>query len=239
LVEAEVVGRRLLKRARDAVSFGAHVIGLFALTLLTAVGNARQAQVVSARAGLVTRIEGEVRCHHHEREAGVEELHVGERLHDEDIVFTDGSGRAQWTLNPSSYLSASPNTAVRVYDTSLDRMSFGVERGEVVVVTRALGKDVSLPIRTPPGPLTVYKSGLYRFRVADDGGTEAEVLKGELRYVDERGHLNVVRKGRSVTFRKSDNRLYFAKRRSQTGEWMYTQRSRNCIQQGAGRSVVG
>ena len=188
----------------SAVSFGAHVIGLFALTLLTAVGNARQAQVVSARAGLVTRIEGEVRCHHHEREAGVEELHVGERLHDEDIVFTNGSGRAQWALNPNSYLSASPNTAVRVYDTSLDRMSFGVERGEVVVVTRSLGKDVSLSIRTPPGPLTVYKSGLYRFRVADDGGTEAEVVRGELRYVDERGNPNVVRKGRSVTFRKSD-----------------------------------
>jgi hypothetical protein len=82
-------------------------------------------------------------------------------------------------------------------------MSFGVERGEVVVTARSFGKDVSLTIRTPPGPLTVYKSGLYRFRVADDGETEAEVVKGELRYLDERGNLNVVTKGSSVTFRKS------------------------------------
>ncbi|HWW74931.1 MAG TPA: FecR domain-containing protein [Pyrinomonadaceae bacterium] len=203
MVEAEVVGRRHLKRVRDAVNFGAHVIGLFALTLLTAVGSARQAQVISARAGLVTRVEGEVRCHHHEREAGVEELHVGERLHDEDIVFINGSSRAQRTLNPGSYLSASPDTTIRVYDTSLNRMSFGIERGEVVIIARSLGKDVSLTIRTPPGQLTVYKSGLYRFRVTDDGGTEAEVVKGELRYVDERENLNVVKKGRSVTFRKS------------------------------------
>jgi hypothetical protein len=207
------MGRRRMTRARGVVCFDVPVMGMFALTLLTAAasarlppaaGSLRQAQVVSARAGLVTLVEGEVRCHHHEREGGVEELHVGERLHDEDIVFTNASGRAQWTLNPGSYISASSDSTVRVYDTSLDRMSFGVERGEVVVNARSLGKDVSLTIRTPPGPLTVYKAGLYRFRVADDGETEAAVVKGELRYVDERGNLNVVKKGKSVTFRKSD-----------------------------------
>lgn len=197
---------------RRVVSFGVSVMGMFSLTLLTAAvharlapaaGSAWQAQIVSARAGLVKSVEGEVRCHHHEREGGVEELHVGERLHDDDIVFTNASGRVQWALNPGSYLSASPDSTVRVYDTSLDRMSFGVERGEVVVTTRAFGKDVSLKILTPPGPLTVYKSGLYRFRVADDGDTEAAVVRGELRYTDERGNLNVVKKGKSVTFRKS------------------------------------
>jgi hypothetical protein len=162
-----------------------------------------QEKVVSARAGLVMRVEGEVRCHHHEREGGIEELRVSERLHDNDIVFTNETGRVRWTLNPDSYLSESPGSTVRVYNTSLERMSFGVERGEVVVTARSFGKDVSLTIRTPPGPLTVYKSGVYRFRVADDGGLEAEVVKGELRYLDERGKLNVVKKGKSVTFRKS------------------------------------
>ena len=194
------------------VSFGVLVCGLFALTLTAAAvparlsparSSLRSAQVVSARAGLVTRVEGEVRCHHHDKEAGVEELHAGDRLHDEDIVFTNETGRAQWTLNPGSYLSASPDSTVRVYDTSLDRMSFGVERGEVIVAARSLGKEITLTIRTPPGPLTVFKSGLYRFRVADDGGTVAEVVKGELRYTDERAQLIVVKKGRSVAFRKS------------------------------------
>lgn len=171
-----------------------------------AVATQQRAQVVSARAGLVTRVEGEVRCHHHEREGGVEELHAGERVHDDDIVFTNETGRAQWTLNPDSYLSASPASTVRVYDTSLERMSFGVERGEVVVVARALRKGISLTIRTPPGPLTVHKAGIYRFRVAEDGGTVAEVVKGELRYTDETGSLVVVKKGRSVTFRKAEKR---------------------------------
>lgn len=193
----------------------ARLAGILALTLLTAPAlalfspvatNAQGARVVSARAGLITRVEGEVRCHHHEREAGVKELHAGDRLHDDDIVFTNGTGRAQWTLNPDSYLSASPDSTVRVYDTSLERMSFGVERGEVVVTARSLGKEISLTLRTPPGPLTVYKSGLYRFRVSDDGGTVAEVVKGELRYTDERGNLVVVKKGMSVTFRKAEKR---------------------------------
>lgn len=133
-------------------------------------------------------------------------MHVGEKLHDDDIVFTNETGRAQWTLNPDSYLSASPGSAVRVYDTSLERMSFGVERGEVVVVARSLGKGISLTIRTPPGPLTVHKAGIYRFQVAEDGGTVASVVKGELRYTDETGTLVVVKKGRSVTFRKAEKR---------------------------------
>lgn len=195
------------------VSVGAPALVMLMLPLLPAVAwhslaaaIRQRAQVVSARAGLVTRVEGEVRCHHHEREGGVEELRAGERVHDDDIVFTNENGRAQWTLNPDSYLSASPASTVRVYDTSLDRMSFGVERGEVVVAARSLGKGVPLTIRTPPGPLTVYKAGLYRFRVAEDGGTVAEVVKGELRYTDETGKLVVVKKGRSVTFRKAEKR---------------------------------
>ena len=43
-------------------------------------------------------------------------------------------------------------------------------------------------------------------RVAEDGGTVAEVVKGELRYTDETGSLVVVKKGRSVTFRKAEKR---------------------------------
>lgn len=197
------------------ISVPLRLAGMLALALLAAPAlllfspaamKAQGAQVISARAGLVTHVEGEVRCHHHEREAGVEELHAGDRLHDEDIIFTNETGRAQWTLNPGSYLSASPDSTVRVYDTSLERMSFGVERGEVVVSARSLGKEFALTIRTPPGPLTVYKAGLYRFSVADDGGMVVEVVKGELRYTDERGNLVVVKKGMSVTFRKADMR---------------------------------
>ena len=192
--------RMKVNRVGDAL-----LMALALTSMLTAVA-AQGSQVVSARAGLVTRVEGEVRCHHHEREGGVEVLRVGERLHDDDIVFTDEAGRAQWTLNPDSYLTESPGSTVRIHDTSLERMSFGVERGEVVVSLRSLREGISLTIRTPPGPLTVHKAGLYRFRVTEDGGTVVEVVKGELRYTDEAGKLNVVKKGRSVTFRKAEKR---------------------------------
>jgi hypothetical protein len=174
---------------------------LAAVTFLLALcipATRAQEKVVSARAGLVMRVEGEVRCHHHEREGRVEELRVSERLHDNDIVFTNETGRVRWTLNPDSYLSESPGSTVRVYNTGLDRMSFGVERGEVIVNARTFGKDVSLIIRTPPGPLIVYKSGLYRFRVVDDGETEATVVRGELRYTDERGTSTSSRRVRAL-----------------------------------------
>ena len=203
-----VVGRKRRMRSNRVACVGGTLTIALALTSLLTAAATQGSQVVSARAGLVTRVEGEVRCHHHEREGGVEELRVGDRLHDDDIVFTNETGSTRWTLNPDSYLTESPGSTVRVYDTSLDRMSFGVERGEVVIVARSLGKDISLTIRTPPGPLTVHKAGLYRFRVSDDGGTVAEVVRGELRYTDEAGKLNVVKKGRSVTFReavKNDN----------------------------------
>lgn len=196
------MGRKRRMNLKRAAFVGGVLAMALVLTPPLTAAAPQGSRVVSARAGQVTRVEGEVRCHHHERESGVEDLRVGERLHDDDIVFTSETGRAQWTLNPDSYLSASPNSAVHVYDTSLERMTFGVERGEVVVGVRSLRDGISLTIRTPPGPLTVYKAGLYRFRVADDGGTEVAVVKGELRYTDEAGNLVVVKKSRSVAFRK-------------------------------------
>jgi hypothetical protein len=84
---------------RRLVSAGAAALVMLVPLLLPAVARhslaaatRQRPQVVSARAGLVTRVEGEVRCHHHEREGGVEELHAGERIHDDDIVFTNETG---------------------------------------------------------------------------------------------------------------------------------------------------
>jgi hypothetical protein len=174
---------------------------LFALVCQCATqGTAQgQAKVVSARAGLVTKVEGEA----YYRPGGgneIKQLQTGTKLEDGDTVLTVSNGRAEWTLNPDSYLQVGADSYVRIYETSFERMHFDIERGEVFVIVRSLERGASLVIHTPPGLLTVYKPGRYRFRIAANGETEAAVGKGELRYVDNQGKQVSVKKRRRVNF---------------------------------------
>lgn len=177
------------------------VILLLSLCACVAVP-AQERRVVSARTGLVTRAEGEVLYHCHEKEEGVGPLRADVQLHDGDLVFTAAGGSVTWALNPGSYMTASGDSLVRVYATNLDGMHFDVERGELALVVRSLENGAELIIHPPPGPITVSKSGRYFFRVEEDGGTEAAVSEGELRY-REKGKEVGLRKGRKVNFRRT------------------------------------
>ena len=172
---------------------------LLALGILPAAG-----QVISARAGMVKNVRGEVyyRCHSNDKQARA--LEKGLMLHNGDTVLTTDSGDAAIALNPDSYLVLSANSFVRVEETDLKAMHFDVERGEVLVISRRLRKGVSLVIHTPPTVLTVYKRGAYRIFVAENGNTEANVGRGEIRYFDLKGNLIRVKKGRQVNFVKRD-----------------------------------
>ena len=163
---------------------------------------AQEMRVVSARAGLVTRAEGEVLYHCHEKEEGVGQLREGVQLHDGDRVFTGQGGSVTWALNPESYMTVSADSAVLVYDGSLGGMHFDVERGQVIVVVRSLKNGAALTIHAPPGPITVRQAGRYVFRVEEDGETEAAVSEGELRY-SEKGKEVSLKKGRKVNFRRT------------------------------------
>ena len=174
--------------------------GVLALGMLAPA--AGQSRVVSARAGLVTGAEGEVLYHCHEKGEGVDRLRPGEQLHDGDRVFTPKGGRVTWALNPGSYMTASADSTLRVYDGSLGAMHFDLERGEAVVVVRSLRNGAALTVHAPPGPITVRKAGRYLFRVEEGGETEASVGEGELRY-REKGKEVSLGKGRKVTFRRT------------------------------------
>ena len=158
-----------------------------------------QAQMISARAGLVTREDGEV-FYSPGGGSEVRQLQKGVKLGDSDTVLVAGKGRAEWTLNPDSYLQVGADSFVRVRETSLDRMHFDVERGEVFVIVSRLEHDASLVIHAPPALLTVVKPGRYRFRVAENGQTEAAVDKGELQYVDNQGKQVKVKNRMQINF---------------------------------------
>ena len=156
-----------------------------------------QAQVLAARAGVVTRAEGEV--FYRQRDGmDVRQLQVGVKLGDGDALITKQGGRAEWSLTPDSFLQVGADSSVRVYELGSSRLHFDVERGEVYVIVRSLEKGGALIIHTPPGLLTAYKPGRYRVRVATSGDTDAAVAKGELSYVDAKGNLIRVGKRKEV-----------------------------------------
>lgn len=165
-----------------------------------------QAQVISARAGVVTRAEGEV-FYQHRGEEAVRQLQVGVKLGDGDAVITKQGGRAEWSLTPDSFLQVGADSSIRVCELSAGQMHFDVERGEVFVIVRSLKRSESLVVHAPPGLLTVYKRGRYRVRVDANGDTDAAVAKGELRYVDAKGNLTRVGTRKEVHFFTGEKKI--------------------------------
>lgn len=106
------------------------------------------------------------------------------------------------TLNPDSYLLVGADAFLRVKQTTLDAMHFDIERGEIFVFVRSLEDGVSLVIHTPPAVLMVYEKGDYRFLVEENGNTEANVVRGKLRYTDNQNNPVRVKKGKKVNFVK-------------------------------------
>lgn len=170
--------------------------------LIFSLAPAAAQEVVSARAGTIKNVQGEAfyRCVLNAREALAVEKGVA--LHNGDTILTADSGSVAVALNPGSYLVVSADSFVRLEETDLGAMHFDVERGEVLVISRSLAGGAALVIHTPPAIHAVRKRGIYRFFVRENGDTEANVGRGELRYVDERGNSVRVKKGRQVNFVK-------------------------------------
>jgi FecR-like protein len=198
-------GKRLTEGAHTARASGRVLAVLFLLASFSATSPLRsEAQVVSARAGVVCHVAGDVSYHPHSKDGSVQKLEVGMELNNGDLVLTGDNAIAEWSLNPNSYLTVNANSHVRLQETSLDRMRFDIERGDMVINMRSLSSGVSLALHAPPGLLSVHKPGRYIIRIAESGETEAIVVKGELRYKDKNGRLNSVKAGRQVNFYRGE-----------------------------------
>ncbi len=164
-----------------------------------------QSQVISASAGKVSRVDGEV-WFRHRNETGLQPLHVNQKLVAGDLILTGTSGRAEWSLSPGSYLQVGPISQVRIYETSLDQMHFDIERGEVFAIVSKLDNRAALVLDTPPALFTVAKRGRYRVRVHVGDETEAAVAEGELRFTDGEGKEIKVTKRRRARFSAAKRR---------------------------------
>ncbi|HEX8070653.1 MAG TPA: FecR family protein [Pyrinomonadaceae bacterium] len=138
---------------------------------------ARDMRVISARAGGVNFVAGEVL----RAPAGSDvalRLTVSDELRVGDVVKTGGDGRVEVLLNPGSYLRVGGAAEFVLLDDSFEHLRFRLNRG--AVVAEVIGFDDGQPalwIETPQTQVTVLRSGVYHV-AAQAGATEVAVFKG-------------------------------------------------------------
>jgi hypothetical protein len=157
---------------------------LFALVVIsscfTALARAdvREGRVISARAGGVNFVSGDVRV----RRAGEFEwrdLSAKDELKSGDAVRTGAGGRVEILLNPGSYLRVGEGAEFALADASLDDLRIALARGSAVIeATGYSDLDLSITIATPHTRLRIVRSGVYRVNVTATGAAEVAVLKG-------------------------------------------------------------
>src|SRR5438045_3102226 len=160
--------------------------GLVALSVFTALAavsaraQSRDVHFISARAGVVNYVSGDVKTRRAD-EKGWQRLTSRDDLQTGDAVRTGADGRVEVLLNPGSYFRAGEAAEFELVDASLDNLRLRLTRGSAVV--EAVGYDrlgLDIAIATPQAHVHIIRSGIYRFRVTPEGLTEVAVYKGRV-----------------------------------------------------------
>jgi hypothetical protein len=168
-----------------------------AFVSLCASAQTRDARLISANAGGVNLVSGDVKA----RRAGSQEwqrVSVKDDLKSGDTTRTGADGRIEVLLNPGSYLRASGSTEFELTDSSLDNLRLSLTRGSVLV--EATGYDemgINIQIATPRTRVELARSGVYRIDVTGSGETIVSVQKGRA-HVGEGLTAMVVKSGKVV-----------------------------------------
>lgn len=153
-------------------------LAVLASAWTVAAAQKRDLRVVSARAGGVNYVLGDVKFRRRDA-AEWKTLTTDETLDNGDSVRVGRAAVVEVLLNPGSYLRAGGGTEFEMVDASLDELKLRVSRGSVIV--EALGyEDSELDIRvsTPQTETSIARTGIYRFNVKPEGLTEVVVEKG-------------------------------------------------------------
>jgi uncharacterized membrane protein YgcG len=138
----------------------------------------RDLRVISARAGGVNLVSGDVKVR---RAASADWLALStpDELKSGDTVRTGATGRIEVLLNPGSYFRAGGNTEFTLASADLNELRVELARGSAVVEATGYG-DMKLWIEvvTPGALVHVVRSGVYRINAPAGGPTEVAVTKG-------------------------------------------------------------
>ena len=184
---------------------------------LTATGALAQ-HVISAKAGLIHYVEGEVLLGEQalQQKAGdFKEMKVGDRLRTRE-------GRAEVLLTPGVTLRLAENSEITLQANKLSDVRFEVVAGSALVEAGEVTKDTNIAATLNGATVEVRKRGVFRLNVEDP--PKVRVYDGEVTVVNGGSPL-VVKSGREVLlaavpmvekFRKedSDSFVRWAGRRS-------------------------
>lgn len=174
------------------------VLSFIALCLSPAAaqGQARDARVISARAGGVNFVSGDVTFKADEK-TGWQRLSATHNLDSGMRVRTGAGGLVEVLLNPGSYVRLGGGSELELTDASLDNLRLSLHTGRAVI--EATGYDAGgllIAVNTPQTQITIIRSGIYRVNVLGSGLTEVAVFKG--RALVGRGGGTTVKDGRTA-----------------------------------------
>ena len=159
-----------------------------------------QSYVISANAGGVAHLEGEVR--RISQDGVATELRKNEMLPAGQFIET-GNGRAELLLNPGSFLRVATNSKMRFSSTSLDDISVELGAGSFIFELLA-DDDFSVLTKLGNSVVRLTRSGVFRVDVRPDGSSSLAVVKG--RAVIGYG-FSELRSGRVALFAGEDVRV--------------------------------
>jgi FecR protein len=155
--------------------------------------------MISAKAGGVNFIEGQVNVTRKEGHSGIllnrDELAVGDR------VSTGVDGRVELLLNPGSYVRLGPNSEFEFKTTSLDDLQVRLYRGSAIFEVFA-ANEFRVTVGTPKGAASIVESGVYRVDLQPDGNGTIAVYSGKAIIGDV--NLTVVKKGRVASIARTN-----------------------------------
>lgn len=132
--------------------------------------------VVSAKAGVVSFVEGNATVKGEANPGVVEALAAGHELRMSDTVTTGAGSRIEILLNPGCYLRLGENTEFVFLFDGFTSNEVKLLRGSAVLEASAI--DGFLRVETPRAKFNIIRDGLYRFNIATDGRSEVAVRKG-------------------------------------------------------------
>jgi hypothetical protein len=138
----------------------------------------RDARVISARAGGVNFVSGDVKVR---RAASADwvALSVGDELKGGDTVRTGSAGRVEVLLNPGSYFRAGWDTEFTLTSADLEDLRVELARGGAVVEATGYGDmKIFLQVMMPGAVVKIERSGVYRLNAPAGGPSEVAVAKG-------------------------------------------------------------
>lgn len=134
--------------------------------------------VVSAKAGVVNVIEGDVSSKPDKGDWA--KLLAGDELREGALVKTGAKSQAEILLTPGCYLRLAENTQFILSSTSAIRFKIDILAGSAIVEASVI--EGTLTVATPKTEFSIIREGLYRFNVASDGKAEAAVRKGKVAF---------------------------------------------------------